>query len=185
MTTDVHVEQRWLEIPSVFGMTVLEASERLAKAGFTPVASPRRFTADRGDVVGGTLPPEGSAQRRTGRVDLIPARPEPAQDAADEGLTVDQLLDLGIMPDLAGFSVNEALALVQARGFHTWPRAAFTDKVEPDFVVFTDPRPGMAMNFDPIVIWYAVPVPLPDPLPDPLTDLTPAIPEGTATPLKA
>jgi len=24
------------------------------------------------------------------------------------------------------------------------------------------------MNFDPIVTWYAVPVPLPDPLPDPL-----------------
>jgi beta-lactam-binding protein with PASTA domain len=48
VTTDVQVEQRWIEIPSVFGMTVREASERLAAAGFTPAASPRRFTADRG-----------------------------------------------------------------------------------------------------------------------------------------
>jgi len=72
------------------------------------------------------------------------------------------------MPDLAGFGINEVLALIQARGFHTWPLAAFTDKVEPDFVVITDPRPGTVMNFDPIVTWYAVPVPLPDPLPDPL-----------------
>jgi len=46
------------------------------------------------------------------------------------------------MPDLAGFGINEVLALIQARGFHTWPLAAFTDKVEPDFVVITDPRPG-------------------------------------------
>lgn len=169
MTTDVHVEQRWLEIPPVHGMTVREASERLAEAGFTPVASPRRFSADAGDVVGGTLPPEGSALLRTARIDLLPARKEAVEKAADGALTVDQLLDLGIMPDLAGFSANEALALVQARGFHTWPRGAFTDKVEPDFVVFTEPRPGMVMNFSPIVIWYAIPVP---PL-DPPDDLRP------------
>jgi beta-lactam-binding protein with PASTA domain len=189
MTTDVHVEQRWIDIPSVYGMTVREASDRLAEAGFTPVASPRRFTADRADVVGGSLPPEGASLRRSSRIDLLPARPEPAQKASDESLTVEQILDLGIMPDLAGFGINEALALIQARGFHTWPRGAFTDKVEPDFVVFTDPRPGMVMNFDPITIWYAIPVPLPDtgpdPLPDPLTDLTPALPDGTATTLKS
>ena len=184
MTTDAYVEQRWLEIPPVHGMTVREASERLTEAGFTPVASPRRFTGDTRDVVDGTLPPEGTVLRRTARIDLLPTRKEAEQRSADEALTVDQLLDLRIMPDLAGFSVNEALALVQARGFHTWPRGAFTDKVEPDFVVFTEPRPGMVMNFDPIVIWYAVPVPLPDPPPNPLTNLTPAIPEGTPTILK-
>jgi hypothetical protein len=104
------------------------------------------------------------------------------QKSADEALTVDQLLDLGIMLDLAGFGINEALALIQVRGFHTWPRAVFTEKVEPDFVVITDPPLGTVMTFDPIVIWYTAAVPLPAPLPDPLTDLTPAIPEGTATP---
>jgi beta-lactam-binding protein with PASTA domain len=185
MTTDVYAEQRWIDIPSVFGMTVREASQRLAEAGFTPVASTRRFSADSGDIVGGTLPPEGAALRRTARIDLLPARKEAVRQSADESLTVDQLLDLGIMPDLAGFNINEALGLIQARGFHTWPRPAFTDRIEPDFVVVTEPRPGMLMNFDPIVLFYAVPVPLPDPLPDPLTDLTPAIPEGTPTPLKA
>jgi beta-lactam-binding protein with PASTA domain len=189
MTTDVQVDQRWIDIPSVFGMTVGEACARLEAAGLSPVASPRRFTPDRADVVGGTLPPEGAALRRSSRIDLLPARPEPAQKAADESLTVEQLLDLGIMPDLAGFGVNEALGLIQARGFHTWPRGAFTDKVEPDFVVFTDPRPGMVMNFDPVTVWYAIPMPPLEPPTDPpggpLTDLTPALPEGTATTLKS
>ena len=176
MTTDVHVKQRWIDIPSVYGMTVREASVRLAEAGFTPVASPRRFSADAGDIVGGTLPPEGAALQRMARIDLLPARKDAVERSADEGLTPDQLIDLGIMPDLAGWTANEAIAFVQAHGFHTWPRPAITDKVEPDFVVFTEPRAGTAANVDPIVIWYAVPVPLPDPPPDPLTDLTPATP---------
>ena len=89
MTTDVHVGQRWIDIPSVYGMTVREASDRLAEAGFRPVASPRRFTADAGDIVGGTLPPEGAALQRTARIDLIPARKEAVTKAADEGLTID------------------------------------------------------------------------------------------------
>lgn len=185
MTTDVHVEQRWIDIPSVVGMTVREATERLAQAGLTPVASTRRFSADAGDIVGGTLPPEGTALRRTARIDLLPAPKEAVEQSADGALTADQILALGIMPDFTGFTINEALGLVQASGFHTWPRPAFTDKIEPDFVVLTDPRPGVVMNFDPITIWYAVPIPLPDPPPDPLTDLTPAIPEGTATTLKS
>ncbi|HEV2886462.1 MAG TPA: PASTA domain-containing protein [Jatrophihabitans sp.] len=160
----MHVQQRWIDIPSVYGMTVRKALERLAEAGFAPVASPRRFTADAGDVVGGTLPPEGTALLRTARIDLLPVPKGAVEPLADEALTVDELIDAGIMPDLAGFGINEALALLQAHGFHTWPRGAFTDKVEPDFVVFTEPRRGMLMNFEPITIWYAIPVPPPDPI---------------------
>jgi hypothetical protein len=170
MTTDVYVAQRWIVIPEVVGMTVREATARLAGAGLTPAASPRRFSADAGDVVGGTLPPEGTSLQRTARIDLLPVRKDAVARAADE--------------DLAGFTVNEALAIVQGHGFHTWPRGAFTDDVEPDFVVTTDPRPGFPMNFEPITIWYAVPVPPPDPPRDPLTDLTPVLPPGTPTPLE-
>ena len=184
MTTDVYVGQRWIVIPEVVGMTVREATARLADAGFTPAASPRRFSADAGDVVGGTLPPEGTSLQRTARIDLLPVRKDAVAREADEELTVDQLLDLGIMPDFVGFTVNEALALVQGRGFHTWARGAFTDDVEPDFVVTTDPRPGFPMNFEPITIWYAVPIPPPDPPRDPLQDLTPVLPPGTPTPLE-
>jgi beta-lactam-binding protein with PASTA domain len=172
MTTAVYVGQRWIDIPSVQGMTVREASDRLTEAGFRPVASPRRFTADAGDIVGGTLPPEGAALRRTARIDLLPAPRESVEKSADEGLTADQLLDLGIMPDLTGSTGEEAIAFVQAHGFHTWPRDTFTNHVEPGFVVFTEPRAGTAANFEPIVIWIAVPVPPPDPPPD----LTPPMP---------
>jgi hypothetical protein len=94
------------------------------------------------------------------------------EKSADEGLTADQLLDLGSMPDLTGSTGEEAIALVQAHGFHTWPRDTFTNHVEPGFVVFTEPRAGTAANFEPIVIWIAVPVPPPDPPPD----LTPPMP---------
>jgi beta-lactam-binding protein with PASTA domain len=163
MTTDVYVEQRWIDIPSVFGMTVRDASERLAEAGFAPVASPRRFSADAGDVVGGTIPPEGSSWQRAGRIDLLPARKKTAVPLADEKLTPDELLDLGIMPNLAGWSANDALGFLQAHGLHTWPRGTFTDKVDPDFVVFTDPRAGQAADFEPVVVWYAIPLPPPDP----------------------
>ena len=188
MTTDVHVAQRWIEIPSVVGMTVREASDRLAAAGFTPAASPRRFTEDKGDIVGGTVPPEGTVQQRRARVDLIPARPEPVQASADEGLTPEQLIGLGIMPDLTEFTAEEAIAFVTGSGFGAWAREAYTDKVDPGFVVATYPPAGSAANITPITIYYAVPVPpVLDPVVDEsgaLLDQTPVIPVGTPTPLK-
>ena len=119
MTTDVYVEKRWIEIPVVDGMTVREASERLVEAGFRPVASPRRFTADAGDIVGGTLPPEGSVQLRTARIDLLPARELAPVPASDEELGPDQLLDLGVMPNLAGWPGDQAISFVEAHGFQS------------------------------------------------------------------
>jgi beta-lactam-binding protein with PASTA domain len=164
MTTDVYVEQRWIDIPSVQGMTVREASDRLAAAGFTPVASPRRFTADAGDVVGSTLPPEGGVQLRTARIDLLPAGKEAVAKSADEGLTDDQLIDLGVMPNLAaGYTAEQAIAFVEAHGFRAWPRDTFNDHVDAGFVVFTEPRAGTAVVTGVIVIYVAVPSPPPDP----------------------
>jgi beta-lactam-binding protein with PASTA domain len=159
MTTAVHVEQAWLDLPSVHGLTVGEATERLTEAGFTPVASPRRFLPDSAEVVGGTLPPEGAALLRTARVDLLPAPEEPVRKAADETLPVDKLLELGIMPNLSGFTAEQAIAFVQARGFNAWPREAFSNKVDQGFVLFTEPRAGAAVQTNLIVIWVAVPPP--------------------------
>jgi beta-lactam-binding protein with PASTA domain len=167
MTTDVYVERRWIDIPSVHGMSVSEASDRLTEAGSRPVASPRRFTADAGDIVGGTLPPEGATLRRTARIDLLPAREEVAR-SADEGLTDDQLFDLGIMPNLAaGYTGEQAIAFVQAHGFHAWPRETWSSTVDPGFVMFTEPRAGTAVNTDPIVIWVSTGPPVEDPPPPP------------------
>jgi beta-lactam-binding protein with PASTA domain len=94
-------------------------------------------------------------------------------------------MELGIMPDLTEFTAEEAIAFVVSHGFGAWAREAYTDRVDPGFVVATDPRAGTAANITPIIIWYAVPVPLVvDRSGDPLTDQTPVIPEGTPTPLK-
>jgi beta-lactam-binding protein with PASTA domain len=185
MTADVYVEQRWIDIPSVNGMTVREASERLAAAGFRPVASPRRFTADAGDLVGGTLPPEGSVLQRTAQIDLLPAGKEAVMPFSDEELTPDQLLDLGVMPDLTGLTGEQAISFVEGHGgFRAWPRETFNDHVDAGFVTHTEPRAGTSVQTDVIQIFIAVPSPPPDPPTDPLTDLTPAIPEGTPTVLK-
>jgi beta-lactam-binding protein with PASTA domain len=164
MTTDVSVDQRWIDIPSVSGMTVREASDRLTEAGLAPVASPRRFTAEVDEIVGGTLPPEGAALLRTSRIDLLPARKEAVAKSADEELTADQLFDLGIMPNLGGLTGEQAIALVQAHGFIAWTRDTWTDRVDPGFVVSTNPGPGSGLvGFGVIGIFVAVPVPPPDP----------------------
>jgi beta-lactam-binding protein with PASTA domain len=185
MSADVYVEQRWIEIPVVNGMTIREASERLTEAGFRPVASPRRFTADAGDMVGGTLPPEGSVHQRTARIDLLPAGKEAVVPFSDEQLGPDQLLDLGIMPDLAGWSGEQAISFVEGHGgFRAWPQNTYNDHVDPGFVTHTEPRAGTSVQTDVIHIFIAEPSPPPDP-PDPHTDLKTLPPDGTATVLES
>jgi beta-lactam-binding protein with PASTA domain len=186
MTTDVYVEQRWIEIPVVNGMTIREATERLAEAGFRPVASPRRFTEDKGDLVGGTLPPEGSVLQRTARIDLLPAGQEAAVPFSDEESGPDLLLDQGVMPDLAGLSGEQAISIIEGHGgLHAWPRNTYNDHVDPGFVTHTEPRAGTSVQTNVIQIFIAEPSPPPDPPTDPptdpLTDLTPVLPVGTAT----
>jgi beta-lactam-binding protein with PASTA domain len=180
MSTDVYVEPRWIEIPVVNGMTIREATERLAEAGFRPVASPRRFTADRGDMVGGTLPPEGSVLQRTARIDLLPARELAVVPFSDEESGPDLLLDQGVMPDLAGWSGEQAISFVEAHGFRAWPQNTYNDHVDQGFVTFTEPRAGTLVQTGVIQIFMAVPSPPPDP-PEPHTDLKTLPPDGFAT----
>jgi beta-lactam-binding protein with PASTA domain len=180
MSADVYVQQPWIEIPVVNGMTLQEASERLTEAGFRPVASSRRFTADAGDMVGGTLPPEGSALQRAARIDLLPFREEAPLPFSDEEPGPDQLLDLGVMPDLAGWSGEQAISFVENHGFRAWPQNTYNDHVDPGFVTFTEPRAGTSVQTNVIQIFIAEPSPPPDP-PDPHTDLKTLPPDGFAT----
>ena len=185
MTTDVYVEQRWIEIPVVNGMTIRQASELLAEAGFRPVASPRRFTEDKGDLVGGTLPPEGSVLQRTARIDLLPAGKEAVATFSDEESGPDQLLDQGIMPDLAGWSGEQAIALIEGHGgLHAWPRDTYNDHVDQGFVTHTEPRANTTVQTNVIQIFIAQPSPPVEPFMPP-RDLMTLPPDGTATTLKS
>lgn len=181
MTTDVYVEQRWIDVPSVFGMTVREASERLVEAGFTPVASARRFSADAGDIVGGTLPPEGAALRLTARIDLLPARKEAVQKSADEALTVDQLLDSGSCPTSpASASTRCSRSSRHAASTPGRWRPSRTRSSRTSWSSPTHGRDGHELRPDRDLVRGARAAARPPAGSAP--DLTPAIPEGTATP---
>jgi hypothetical protein len=91
---------------------------------------------------------------------------------SDEELTPDQLLDLGIMPDLAGWAGEQAISFVEAHGgFRAWPQNTFNDHVDAGFVTHTEPRAGTAVQTDVIQIFVAVPSPPVEPFMPPEPDV--------------
>lgn len=155
-------------IPAVDGKSIEEASAVLRAAGFAPVASPQRF-ADPGWVVEGTLPPEGAGAPIGGRIDLLPER-HAAADEEEGPMPEEVLLGQGIMPNLVGWTPEQAIEFLTRNGFTPWTREGYTQSVDAGLVMFTEPRANRQVTTAVIQVWVSLgwPVEPPPPPPPPL-----------------
>ena len=153
-------------IPCVDGMTVAEATDALRAAGLRPVALTHRFGGANLDaLVRGTVPAEGIAVHAGHRVDLLPQQRRVLDATSPEAAAFDQ----GVWPDFTGWPIEDVFPFLPS-GVGAETRRGYSDEVDYDHVITTDPRPGTAFASDFIRFWVSdgasPPVDPPDPLPD-------------------
>lgn len=154
MAEELPERRTLVTIPSVYGLTRSQALGALSRAGFEPVASPRRFRAEDDSAVDRTLPPEGALALPGSRVDLLPPRAAADEPRTEEPSPQEVLITQGIMPDFTGWLPEEAVPLLERFGFRAWPRTRASDS-EPDFIFASDPRPNTPLNVLLVTLWVA------------------------------